>query len=157
LARSLVRSLDRPLGFNLRFHFFPRPPSLDFNLVAAPNSSGLNHAAENASAPVCLFLKSRSNCIHQMARFAILGDFQQSFAYAHALPHGHAVELDSARGDVFFALSRDNAEFLDRFGVHQQQLPLTGPSLDTLLESFVFGSESFVEFADRLAVRDRLK
>jgi hypothetical protein len=102
-------------------------------------------------------LKSLSNRIHQVARFAILCDFQQSFAYAHSLPQGHSVELDSASRDVFFALSRDNAEFLERFRVHHQQLPLAGPSVDTLLESFVFDSEDFVEFADRLAVRDRLK
>jgi len=96
--------LGQALSLRAAFFIFPRACLVyDFNLVAALNSPGLNHAAENASTPVCLFLKSWSNRIHQVARFAILGDFQQSFAYAHVLSHGHSVELDSTGGDIFLA------------------------------------------------------
>jgi hypothetical protein len=130
----------------------------DFNRVAAANLPGLHHAAENSATPAQRFPKSLPDRIHLMAWLAFLGDFQERSAHANPLAHQQSFELDPASRDIFFHPAGIDSEFLERLNIHQQQLPAAaGPPVDALLESFVCNSERLVEFADRLAVRQRLK
>jgi hypothetical protein len=133
-------------------------PLNHLNRVAVANSPGLHYAAENAAPSAKRFLESLPNRIHLMARLAFLGDFQQRFAYAHPLAHGQAFKYDPASRDVLLGASWGDAECFQRLQVHQEHLPpAAAPSVDAVLESFVFDGEHIVEFADRLAVRQRLK
>ena len=144
--------------FRRRFSF-PRCLSPDnFNRVAAPNCSWLHHAAEDASAPAQRFLKPLPDRIHLVARFAFLCDFQQRFAGANTLAHQQSFELDPARRDVFLDAPGRDAEFIERLSIHQQQLPAApGPPVNAVFQTLVLDRENLVEFADRLAVRQRLK
>ncbi|MCU1342360.1 MAG: hypothetical protein JWN92_1783 [Candidatus Acidoferrum typicum] len=130
----------------------------DFNRIATPNLPGLDHAAENSAAPAQRFLKSLPDGVHLVARFAFLGDFQQRFAGANPLSHRQSIQFEPASGNVFLRPPGSDAEFIERLDIHQQQLPAAAaPAVNAIFESLVFDGVGLIEFADRLAVRDRLK
>jgi hypothetical protein len=141
-----------------RPYFFRLSATDNFNAVAATDPAGRDNAAQDASPPAYVFLKALTNLVHQMARRAWFRDFQKRFADAYSLPQRQPHERDSATRDVFLGASRRNAEFVERLDVRHQDLPAAAaPSMQAVLEPFVFDGENFVEFADRLPVLNRLK
>src|SRR5579864_885617 len=155
--QNLVCGLARSF-LGTRRHFIARLCGNDFNRITAANLSGFDYAAENPAPPAQRFLKSLPDGVHLVAGFAFLGDFQQSFAGANPLSHGQGFELDAARGDVFFYSPGNDAEFIERLHIHQQQLPAAAATpVNAIFETLVLDGQGFLEFAHRLAMRQRLE
>jgi len=129
-----------------------------FNTIAAADAAGLNDPAQQAAPPANRFLKTLANFVHQMAWRARLRDFEQNFAGAQPLPEKQIPERNPSRRDVFPGAARRDAEFLERFQIHYQNLArATAPPVEAILESLIFNSQNFLEFAHGLAVRQALK
>ena len=129
-----------------------------FNAIAPADAAGLDDSAQQAAPPANRFLKTLADFVHLVARRARLRDFEQSFAGAQPLSEGQCPERDPARRDVFPDAPRRDAEFLERLLIHHQNLARApAPSVNAILESFIFNGEHFIEFAHGLAVRQALK
>ena len=129
-----------------------------FNTVAAADAAGLDDSAQQAAPPANRFLETLADFVHLVARRARLRDFEQSLAGPQPLPEGQRSERDPARRDVFPDAARRDAEFLERLQIHQQNLARAPPpSVNAVLESFIFNSQNFIEIAHGLTVRQALK
>jgi hypothetical protein len=130
----------------------------NFNTVAPVNAAGLNDSAQQAAPPANRFLKTLADFVHQVARRARLGNFEQNLAGAKQLPEGQCPERNPARRDVFPGAPRRDAEFLERFVIHHQNLAgAPAPSVDAVLETLIFNGKHLIEFAHGLAVLQALK
>jgi len=130
----------------------------DFNVVAPADAAGLDDPAQQAAPPAKRFLKTLADFVHLVARLAFLRDLQQRFAHANPLAHQQSFELDPAGRDVFPDAPRRDSEFLERFVIHQQNLAsAAAPSVNAILETFIFNGQHFLEFAHGFAVREALK
>jgi hypothetical protein len=130
----------------------------NFNTVAPADAAGLDDSAQQAAPPAKRFLKTLADFVHLVARRARLGNFEQSLAGAQPLPEEQCPERNPARRDVFPGASRRDAEFLERFVIHHQNLAgAPAPSVNAVLETFIFNRQHFIEFAHGFAMRQALK
>jgi hypothetical protein len=93
-----------------------------------------------------------------MAHRAWFCNFEQRIADAQPLSDGQCADRDPTRRDVFPGAPRRDAEFVQRFVVHQQNLARASASpVEAVPEALIFKGGHFLEFAHRLAVRQALK
>jgi hypothetical protein len=131
---------------------------LQLNPIAAADAARLDHPAQQAAPATNFFLQAGTDFIHLVARSAGLRDLKQNFADSQPLGQRQFLEQDSARGDVFPDAPRYDAELLQRFDVHDQNLAGTpGASVNAVLEALILDGGHFLEFAHGLAVRQALK
>jgi hypothetical protein len=129
-----------------------------FNTVAPADPSGLDNSAQQAAPPANRFLKPLANFVNLVAWRARLRDFEQSLAGAEPLPEGQGPERNPARRDVFPGAPRRDAEFLQRFVIHHQNLAgAPAPSVKAVLETLIFNGKHLIEFAHACAVFQALK
>jgi hypothetical protein len=130
----------------------------NFNAVAPADAAGLNDSAQQSAPPAKRFLKPLADFVHLMARRARLRDFEQNFAGAQTLPEGQCPECDPTGRKIFPGAPRRDAEFLERFVIHQQNLTRApAPPVKAVLETLIFNGQHFIELAHGLAVRQTLK
>jgi hypothetical protein len=131
---------------------------LDLNMIAPPDAAGFNDPAQHSAPSANFCLKTLADFIHLVAGFARLGHFKQDLARSQPLAERQCPERDAARGDVFPHASRRDAEFLERFQIHHQNLAAaSAASVDAVVETLVFNGDYFVELPHGLAVRQALK
>jgi len=130
----------------------------DFHAVATADAAGFDDFAQQAAPPAKRFLKTLADFVHLVARRARVRDFEQRLAGAQPLPEGQCLERDPARRDVFPHGPWRDAEFLERLVIHHQDLTRApAPSVNAVLETFIFKRKHFLEFAHGFAVRPALK
>jgi hypothetical protein len=131
---------------------------LHFNTIAPEDAAGFQDPAQHPAPPANRFLKTLADFVHLVARRARPCDFEQSFAGAQPLPERQFPQSDPARCEVFPGAPRSDAEFLERFVIHHQNLARApAPSVKAVLETLIFNGQHFLEFAHGLAVRQALK
>jgi hypothetical protein len=131
---------------------------LQFNSIATVNRAAFHDSAKNPSPPTERFLQPVADFVHLMAWRAALRDLDQRIPNSKSLPKRQCIELNSARRNIFARAPRGNFKLVERFMVHQQNLPrASAPPVNALLKAFIRDRKHIIKFVHRLAVCQALK
>jgi hypothetical protein len=131
---------------------------LQINAIAAMNRAAFHDPAKYPSPSAKRILQPVADFIHLVARRAGLRDLKQRTPDSKPLPKRQCIELNSTRRNIFARAPRGNSKFVERFLVHQQNLPrASAPPVNAFLKTFIRDRQNFLKFVHRLAVCQALE
>jgi hypothetical protein len=131
---------------------------LQFNSIATVNRAAFHNSAKNPSPSTERILQPVAYFIHLVAWSAGLRDLEQRIPNSKPLPKRQCIKLNSTRRDIFARAPRGNSKFVERFLVHQQNLPrASAPPVNAFLKTLIRDRKNFLKFVHRLAVCHALK